>query len=340
MTAARSSWRCSTGSCPGLGRAFDEAVADIRSVAQLRALEAAIERGDVEGAFQALRLGAEFFAPLDRQIEQAFRAGAVYQLGLLPKRRPGGSAGLVVRFDQRHPRAEAWSRENAAALVTEILEDTRTMVRQTMTEALEANRPPRSTALDITGRMDGNSRKGGLLGLTSGQAEYVRRARAELADPERAAEYLRRTRRDRRLDATVKRAAREGRRLSAAEIDRIAGRYADRLLALRGEAVARTESLRALNAGRAEGVMQMIERGDVPADAVTLVWQATPSARTRDSHRMMHGQEVGFGEAFTSPVTGARMLYPGDGSMGAPASELINCRCSVRTRVDYTKMAR
>jgi len=57
------------------------------------------------------------------------------------------------------------------------------------------------------------------------------------------------------------------------------------------------------------------------------VWLATRDARVRDTHLMADGQRVGMDEPFS--VGGYELMWPGDGSMGAPASELVRCRCTV-----------
>jgi len=322
---------------PGMAQAFLEAIADLTSVSQIRALEAAIDRGDLEGAFQALRLGREFFAPLDQQITDAFQKGATWGLATsIPKRQQ--QAGLIVRFDARNPRAERWVREAAGNLITEIVDQQRTAVRGAVQAGIEAGQGPRKTALDIVGRMDGNRRKGGILGLHSRQADAVAKARAELSSFDGMRDYLRRGRRDQRFDKSVARAIRDGKALTPAQIERISGRYADRLLSLRGETIARTESLRAFSAGRMEGTQQMIDSGQVPASAVKLVWRATPSGRTRDTHAEMNDQEVNWGQPFVSP-SGAMMMHPGDTSLGAPGEETIQCRCSVVSRIDFVSLA-
>jgi hypothetical protein len=43
---------------------------------------------------------------------------------------------------------------------------------------------------------------------------------------------------------------------------------------------------------------------------------------------------VGLKEPFTSP-TGARLMYPGDTSLGAGPAETIQCRCTVSVRIDF-----
>ncbi|ADH63097.1 hypothetical protein Mesil_1199 [Allomeiothermus silvanus DSM 9946] len=49
---------------------------------------------------------------------------------------------------------------------------------------------------------------------------------------------------------------------------------------------------------------------------------------SRFDHRRMDGVIVPIGEFFITP-SGSRLRYPGDRSLGAPAGEVVNCRCTV-----------
>ena len=69
---------------PAVRRAFEEAIADIRSAAQLQAVIGHMEAGNVEAALIALNLRAEFFQPLDDALTDAFNAGGVSVLAGLP----------------------------------------------------------------------------------------------------------------------------------------------------------------------------------------------------------------------------------------------------------------
>lgn len=92
----------------------------------------------------------------------------------------------------------------------------------------------------------------------------------------------------------------------------------DRMPAYRRELIARDQTLRASNAGTHElfkewGIQQQ-------------EWLTAMDGRQRDSHAAMNGQTVPVGQPFTLP-SGAQLMYPGDGSMGASLADIIQCRC-------------
>ena len=56
-------------------------------------------------------------------------------------------------------------------------------------------------------------------------------------------------------------------------------------------------------------------------------WKTFGDSKVRPSHRNAGGQTVPIDQPFI--IGGYRMMFPGDSSLGAPASEIVNCRCSV-----------
>lgn len=210
-------------------------------------------------------------------------------------------------------------------------------MRDQITAAVESNTPPRAAALEIVGRINRATgrREGGVIGLTSQQAAYVRNMRAQLADPSNMAGYFDRTRRDKRFDGLVKRAMAKGEPVSRADIDRIAGRYADRLLKLRGDMIARTEAITAMRAGQHEGFRQLVDSGRVRDDQIERTWSATPDLATRHDHVAMNGTKLrGMGKLWQLP-DGSVMEFPGDSSHGASAAEVIACRCTEVFKIKY-----
>lgn len=321
---------------PILQAAFLDAIADIRSQIVLRRLVERLERGDVAGALDVLGMEREAFGPLELAIADAYNAGGIDMADGLQLRDPNGQR-VVFRFGVRNPEAEAWLRDHSATLVTRIVEDQRQGIRTALTEGLAQGNNPRTTALDIVGRVNRatGSRTGGIIGLTAPQERFVASARQELlsGDPTALRNYLGRERRDKRFDAAVRKALAEGRGLDKATVDRIIGRYADRLLALRGEMLSRTETMMALGKSRDDAMRQAIMSGKVDASFVTKRWRSAGDSRVRHSHRALNGDEVGFYQSFQSP-SGAALRFPGDPD--APVSETSGCRCSMEFRIDYT----
>lgn len=318
---------------PRLRDAFLASIQDIQSRAQIALIESALRNGDVAGAIRAIGIQAEAFEVFDRAIEQAYVAGGVAATEAMPAiPDPFGPGRLVMRFDGRNPRAESWLRQHSSTLIVQIVEDQREAVRIVAEAGYERGENPRSTALDIVGRVSRTTgrREGGILGLTSAQARYVETARAQLlsGDPDQLRAYLGRERRDRRFDRAVLKAIREGRPLAKADVQKIVGRYSDRLLALRGETIARTESGAAAMEAQREAYQQQIDAGAIAEGQVRRVWVSARDFRTRDSHAAVHRESVGFNERFSNGL-----LYPLE--PGAPAAEVINCRCTVEMRVDF-----
>lgn len=318
---------------PELRDAFLRAVADIRSDTQLTAVIEALESGDIEGALDAIALGHEYFAPLDRAIEEAYWQGGGLAMEYMRER------GQAVRFDGRNHRAEGWLRKHSSDLITEIVEDQRNGIRAVLTAGMEAGKNPRATALEIVGRVDRQTgrREGGMIGLTSQQMEWAQNAREELesGDPAMLRAYLERKARDKRFDRTVQKALREGKPVAAADVRRMVEKYEGRLLRLRGETIARTESLASANAAQMEAARQMIDTGAVSEAQVTKVWRSAADGRVRDAHVALNGTELPLGQPFRSPATGALLLHPGDVTLGAPGEDVVACRCWMEIRTDF-----
>lgn len=312
--------------------AFLAGVQQMRSDAQVGLVAEMLERGDIEGAIRAVGIDAAQFRDLDAAILQAFAAGGRYTEGRLPATRDPNGHRLNILFNVRNPRAEEWLRSHSSTLIRQITDDQRAMVREALVTGMMDGRNPRDVALDIAGRINRATgrREGGLVGLTTQQQVWARNYARELATGDPAA--LQRALRDRRFDALIRKAVREGRGLTKAEALPVFRSYLNRALALRAETIARTEAMTALHQAAQEATEQAIDAGQISEAATTKVWHATRDKRTRDTHRALDGQEVAFRAEFVSP-SGARLQFPGDPA--APAEEVINCRCWVEHKVDF-----
>lgn len=314
---------------PRVRDAFIAAIIAARRSINLNELEAAFRAADASRIISLLQMNQALLFPLDAALIGGFNAGGMMVVDA------AGRAGAVIGFDGRHIRAEAWARDHVGSMIREIIEDQTAMARSTVEALLADVRAPRSAALDMTGRINRvtGRREGGFIGLTDAQAGYARNARAELEGLSR--DYFRRELRDRRFDRLVDRAIREGRPLPTADIDRIAGRYRDRLLAHRGETIAQTESINALRAGRREGYQQAIDSGTISDNRITRRWSATMDGRTRADHQAMNDMTLrGMGATWQLP-DGSQMRFPGDTSLGASAKQVVRCRCYEEYNVDW-----
>ena len=284
---------------PVLKAAFLDAIADIRSQITLKLLVERLERGDVLGALDVLQIERAAFGPLELALAEAYNAGGINMAESLRPRDPSGNRA-AFRFGVRNPEAERWLAEHSATLVTRIVEDQRQSIRTALTEGLAAGNNPRITALNVVGRVNRvtGRREGGIIGLTAPQERFVASARQELLSGDFRA-YLTRERRDHRFDRTIAAAIKSGKPMDRGTVDRIVGRYSDRLLDLRGEMLARTETVTALCKSRDDAMRQAIEEGKEDGMFVTKTWRSAGDSRVRHTHRALNGKSVGFFEAFS-----------------------------------------
>lgn len=321
---------------PRIRDAFLQAIADIRGEVSVRILATLIEEGRIEDVADILGLDAARFSELIQQVRQAYYEGGLEGVREIPLLNGPGGSRVRVRFDMTNPRAEAWLSTHSAALIAEITAEQMLAIRDIVSRGTMAGRNPRDIALDIIGRIGVTGRRtGGIIGLTSQQARYVLNAREQLlsGNPSVMRDYFSRVRRDRRFDSLVRRAIEEGRAVSVADVDRITARYADRLLQLRGESIARTEALTAFSTARDQAFKQAIDTGLIAPENIEKEWSSSGDDRVRETHMDMDGQTVGINEPFVSS-TGSALMYPGDTSLGAGPEDVINCRCQAIYKVN------
>lgn len=325
--------------------AFIDAVSEIISRITLGLIVERLERGDVQGAINALNIEQAAFGGLATTVQQAFNAGGIAIVSGIPAIKDPEGHRAVLRFDVRDPAAEAWIRQHSATLVQGLTTEAVASSRATIETGLAAGRGPRAIATDLVGRVSRASgkREGGAIGLTEAQARQLANARSQLisGDPEALRAFMQRKLRDRRFDRTVEKAIREGKALDKATIDRMVTSLSNRMLKFRADTIARTETLEAIEASQHEGYRQTMDRlGLNPMTDVEKEWIATSGDRTRDTHMALHRQKVeGLDTPFQS-ISGALLRFPGDRSLGAPASELINCRCHPIYRLRFERALR
>ncbi|MFN4296796.1 MAG: hypothetical protein ACK4FB_08130 [Brevundimonas sp.] len=314
-----------------IAEAFRLAVQDLKEGADLQRVIAAIEQGNIEAAVEAMNLDRAAFANLEAKIREAYATGGALTAQTVP-----ASVGIGFRFNPGDPGAERWLREHSSRLITGLVEEQREAVRAVLVQGRIDGVGPRAQITELVGRVSRatGQRTGGILGLSGPQTDYLASARAELAsaDPAGLRNYLTRARRDRRYDRAVHKALRDGTTVPADTARMAAEGYRSRMLAYRAEVIGKHEGHAAVRASKQEAYDQLVATGRVAESDLEKVWLRTAAKNPRDSHVAMAGKTVGLKEAFTSP-TGARMMYPGDSSMGAGASDLVGCLCDFVIRI-------
>ena len=319
---------------PKIRDAFQAAIQGVDDQVILNDLITAIQAGDYEKAFQTLGMSNASLRPITAAMQDIFESGGVAVGSTFPKVLNTKAGRAVFRFDVTSPSAEKWLKDQSSSLVTRIQDDARANVRNVMTRGLQAGNNPRVTALDIVGRVDPatGQRTGGIIGLTQQQETWVANAQRDLKtlNPQ----YFTRTRRDKRFDSIVKKAMDTDTPLDQTTIDKLIIRYKSSLLQLRGETIGRTETIQSLNRAQHEALTQAVGMGAVKQQDITRDWDTAGDDRVRETHREMEGQSVGLDEPFMTP-DGYSLMFPGDTSLGADASETIDCRCRVKMNINW-----
>lgn len=162
------------------------------------------------------------------------------------------------------------------------------------------------------------------IALTDRQANAVANYRRLLEDIDQRA--LGRELRNKEFDDTVQDAIDTGEFLSDTAIERMVEDYADNYLDYRADTIARTESLRAANAGLRDSYRQAADRGVFPAEAVTRNWLAAIDERTCPVCMSIvenNPQGVGLDEDFQSD----------DGPIDDPPVH-PSCRCTIEMQTN------
>lgn len=323
---------------PRVARAFADAIADMRDSVTLRRVIDALERGDIDAALEALNIDDAAFSTLRLQLAAAFaETGATVAAGV--RFDPPGETRGVFRWNVGNPEAVRALNEWLGTEITNITEETRKAARTALSEGFAGGQGPRQIALDVVGRMGPNGRRtGGVLGLSGQQEQWVSNMRQYLRDGD-LDKVLRMSKRDRRFDRSIQKLIREGRTPTEAQIQQWTGRYADRLLKLRGDTISRTETAAAVEQGRFDAFRQGMDAKGYPHQYAIKEWRHGGGGMTpREQHVAENETEVsGLNTPFRMP-DGTLLQYPHDPN--APPGHVVNCTCSLLVRMDWVRLKR
>lgn len=319
---------------------FIEAMRDVSDNANIDEMIKAIETNDIDRLVQASGYNVVVLNKIIDKIEDIYERTGNMMVDGWPKLR--NAFGLVTPvFNIRNSAVERELSEFSSRFVKEITDEMRKSIQETLTDGMMRGINPRETAINIVGRYNPVTHKriGGTIGLASNQVKWVNNARRYLENLDER--YFSLGLRDKRFDSIVKKAIAEGKKLTKEKISQLITAYESKALKYRADAIARTETIQAINRAERAAIAQQIEKGLITADLVTKWWSNSADERVRLSHvelgrRYNKENQIGFDEPFET-MTGSKLLYPGDTSFGADASEIIHCRCKCMYRVDFVK---
>jgi hypothetical protein len=321
---------------PKLAEAFRQSIQAIRNNVILARVVEKLERGDINGAIAALQIEPEAFAALDRSILDAYNAGGVAAVGEYPKIKDPVGNRVLFSFGVRNEAGEAALRQLSSSLITGISDDSKEGARITLASGLEAGRNPKSTALDLVGRVDPITklRQGGTIGLTSAQTAMMEKYRAAMlsGDETLLRAYLELGTRDKRFDRTIAAAIASGRPMPMDTVQRIIGRLSDNNLKLRGETIGQNETMNALSMARDDAIRQQINGGKVASTDITKTWKLSISEHKRLQHVAFVGKAMPVDEAFIA-ADGTPIMYPH--APGLPAKHALGCKCRIEYQIDF-----
>lgn len=335
MTPAQFFLDLQTKFSKNVSESFKKAIGEIKDDYNMDSALKAIASDDIEALVEAIQLEDAAFDVFADEVDMSFKQGGGLTFKSLLATQPKKGPQFIARFSVRNPRAEEYARQLSSKAVTRVVDEQKAIIRTIVEDAISKGDNPKTIVKKLVGEVNKTTgkREGGVIGLSEPFAKYVMSAERELQEG-KFSNYLTRKRRDRRFDKWVKESEKTGKPLTGTQIQKMINQYSNRLLALRAQTIGRTEAMAALGAAQYEVILQLIDTGKVTKDQVTKIWDATGDKRTRLTHAVADGQEVGIEEFFTM-ASGAKLRYPGDPV--APAGEIINCRCILKLKVDWLK---
>lgn len=287
---------------PDLRQALLDAFDGIRNDIDVSALRDAVERGDVGAVEDILEGDERWFSPYALAATTIFlRYGAAFAPTVETK----------LRFNAIN--AMPALQEIIAQNVNRMTEETRQMARDMIVQGL--------------GRRETARRIRESIGLSVPQAGYVEsmRRRLESNDPAELRDILKgQTLRDKRFDATIKRAIRTGEAIPPAQIQKMTDAYTRKLIRKRAEDMAQAEAMQYAEASKFEAAKQA-------GGEIEKTWRHSRIwLRARPDHVMMNGEKViGIEMPFIMP-DGTAMQHAHDPAGGAKHN--ASCRCRTRYR--------
>lgn len=228
-------------SAPAVRRAFLAAVEKLKGSVKIGELADALERGNMDEVMRLLAIDTQMPAEMRAALQTTLEDAFVAAGRAAVTETLPTDIQLAMRFDLTNPNAVEFLRSYEFGLIRQVTQDTRDAVRSVVLRAFEEGGHPREQARAIRD----------IIGLTDRQQAAVANYRASLVE-------------------------------AGYDTDKIAGmveRYQQKLLRLRATNIARTETLRAANAGQNAAWQQAADTQLLNRVTARQYWLVTPDDR-------------------------------------------------------------
>jgi len=286
-----------------LKRAVEDAIGGVVDDATLARIVAAFNTRSVANVISAVdfpTLAAALQSELSAPMQAALMAGGRLALETIP-------GAVELGFEVLDPYVEEYLRTHVADLVREVTLSSQEAVSAMTLDAYRSGLGSRSAAKQIRGA----------IGLTPRQAKAVTNYRAGLIEVAEG----RMTRGELVNRFSLSRDTLRG-RVTLDRVDQLEGLYQQRWVVHRSQVIGRTESVRAVSAGRMAFFDESFNAGALDESRDRIVWSVTPDDRLCPICAPMDGQERKRGEAFTDG-DGSSVMFP-------PAH--VACRCDTQIK--------
>lgn len=259
-------------------------------------------------------------APLREELQASMKEGFRLTLpdisGAVLKNQP------QIFFDVLNPRVTRAIEGLESRTLDTLKENARQVLRETVSAGLKRGEHPNAISRELRQ----------VIGLSEQQARFVRNMGDDLdALDER---YFTRSLRDKRYDATVRKAIRDGKSLTGAQRETITGAYARKYTKYNAELNTRAATLDSYRLAQWEAYASAQDRGIYEPGELQKVWiHFDPQDHPREDHKAWHGTTVAFNEPFPDGQQQAGLGY-------------YNCRCSTQykarraTKLSETRLRR
>lgn len=273
---------------PTMAKAITSAWAAIQDDISEATIARLLQAGQIEAVIDEMTnpvLLEKAFAPVRAAMTDVVSGALKYA----SKQIPGvGSTGLS--FNVLSPHTQEAIKTLDVKIVRTLKEDIVKTVRDAIEAGVRSGTNPSETARVLRQTV----------GLSPSQAEWVRNYRAAAETAHLNKKALGYELRDKRFDASLKKARATGIPLTPSQIDQRVKAFERKAISFNANTLSHTATLDAFRRGQDLATSEAIDAGILDADRMMSEWISVRDDRVRPTHQAADGEVVRFGEPFST----------------------------------------